>query len=127
MRGLLRRMMGMGRRAAPVMDAAPPTGFRAAPVMDAAPPTGFRPGAPRAFTPNELGPQTPVYGSPAAEGRLGMGPRANPMVEVQERQAMRDMLTKLKRERPMAQSQEELDDIDLQIAVLRRDLGLGGQ
>lgn len=89
----------------------------------------FRPGPRRAFSSDELRAlgqrPTPVSGSNewANQSRLS-GRQANPMTEMQERQAMRDALQRLQQQRMQARNQSELDEIDLDIAVLRRDLGI---
>lgn len=85
----------------------------------------FQPGPLREFSNDELraAGQRPSarYGS----GNHQMdGGRANGMVEMQEMQAMRNALGQLRRSRMQAASQEELDDIDMQIAVLQRDLDI---
>lgn len=85
----------------------------------------FQPGPLREFSNDELraAGQRPSarYGS----GNHQMdGGRANGMVEMQEMQAMRNALGQLRRSRAQAASQEELDDIDMQIAVLQRDLDI---
>lgn len=98
---------------------------RAAPaVMDDLP--AFRiASTPRAYSSDELralgqGPQ-PRFGS----GEHWMdGGRPNATNAIMELQAMRNKLTELRRERRLVRTQAEADDIDMQIAVLARDLGI---
>lgn len=67
---------------------------------------------------------TPVYGSPQAQGMGGYGPRANPTTQMSEMQAMRNKLRQLQQERTQATSPEELQEIDMEISWLMRDLGM---
>lgn len=88
-------------------------------------PTNF---ARNSFGDDELsaaGGDAPIDGSPEAETQSGYGPRANPMTQLQELAAMRRALRQLEEERRFATDEQEARDIDLQIAVLRRQLGMG--
>lgn len=65
---------------------------------------------------------TPRYGS--EEAAAGFGPRANPTTELAELGAMRRKLRELKQERAFARTPEELQEIDMEISWLMRDMGM---
>ena len=76
----------------------------------------------RDFTPEQierLGEPGPIYGR--ADHPLSGG-RANPVDEMNELQAMRNKLRELRRERRYAQTQEDADEIDLEIEAIQRTL-----
>lgn len=112
--GLLSRLGGVfGKRAAP------------APVQTMPDLPVFRIPPSRDFSSAELrglghGP-SPRYGS--GQHRMDMG-RPNPMAEMQEMQAMHNRLQQLKQERAYAQTMEEANEIDMEMSILRRALGI---